>query len=87
MIAGLPVVRTIGSVRDAEGHQGTAVAIDEHTSDGDLEHRLIIDEASGIALAYEQVVKPAGRNAGRAPGSLINSVVRGTRSGRARNHP
>lgn len=34
MIAGLPAVRTIGSVRDAEGRQGTAVAIDEHTSDG-----------------------------------------------------
>ncbi|WP_433146428.1 CU044_5270 family protein [Actinomadura nitritigenes] len=76
MIADLPTVRTIGSVRDAEGRRGTAVAIDEHTSDGDLEHRLIIDQASGTALAYEQLVlKPAGRNAGRAPGSLINSVV------------
>ncbi|MGI5329347.1 CU044_5270 family protein [Actinomadura nitritigenes] len=76
MIADLPTVRTIGPVRDAEGRQGTAVAIDEHTSDGDLEHRLIIDQASGTALAYEQVVlRPAGKNAGRAPGSLINSVV------------
>ncbi|MBO2458362.1 CU044_5270 family protein [Actinomadura violacea] len=76
MIADLPSVRTIGPVRDAEGRRGTAVAIDEHTSGGDLEHRLVIDEASGRALAYEQVVlRPAGENAGRAPGSLINSVV------------
>ncbi|MFD0686174.1 CU044_5270 family protein [Actinomadura fibrosa] len=76
MVADLPSVRTIGSVRDAEGRRGTAVAIDERTSGGLLEHRLIIDQASGRALAYEKLVlKPAGDNAGRAPGSLINSVA------------
>ncbi|WP_141577739.1 CU044_5270 family protein [Actinomadura sp. WMMA1423] len=76
MIADLPTVRTIGTVRDAEGRRGTAVAIDEDTPDGVLEHRLIIDQASGTALAYERLaLEPAGRNAGRAPGSLINSVV------------
>jgi hypothetical protein len=59
MLAALPGVKLIGTVRDADGRKGTAVAMDE-IDPGDkpeqIQHRLVIDPADGRALADEEVV-------------------------------
>ncbi|MFI7129420.1 CU044_5270 family protein [Nonomuraea sp. NPDC050153] len=77
MLAELDDVRVIEDVTDAEGRTGTAVAIDEPTLGGGVaEHRLIIDEATGQALASEYVaVKPRGLQAGFEPGTMWNSTA------------
>ncbi|MFG6201996.1 CU044_5270 family protein [Nonomuraea sp. JJY05] len=77
MLAELGDVRVIENVTDAEGRTGTAVAINEQTADGGVtEHRLIIDEATGQALANEYVVvKPRGLQAGFEPGTMWNSIA------------
>lgn len=57
MLAALPEAKLLGTVRDADGRSGTAVGIDsidpmgrpDHVS----QHRLIIDGATGHALADE----------------------------------
>ncbi|MET9245322.1 CU044_5270 family protein [Nonomuraea sp. NPDC003709] len=75
MLAELGDVRVIENVTDAEGRTGTAVAINEPTVDGGVtEHRLIIDEETGSALASEYVaVKPRGFQTGFEPGTMWNS--------------
>ncbi|MEU6786795.1 CU044_5270 family protein [Nonomuraea angiospora] len=77
MLAELGDVRVIENVTDAEGRTGTAVAINEQTADGGVtEHRLIIDEATGQALANEYVVvKPRGLQAAFEPGTMWNSIA------------
>jgi hypothetical protein len=59
MLAALPGVKLIGTVRDADGRTGTAVAMDD-IDPGDkpenIQHRLVIDPANGRALADEEVV-------------------------------
>ncbi|MGW6505400.1 CU044_5270 family protein [Nonomuraea angiospora] len=77
MLAELDDVRVIQNVTDAEGRTGTAVAINEPTlADGVAEHRLIIDEATGSALASEYVaVKPRGMQTGLEPGTMWNSTA------------
>ncbi|MEV4582915.1 CU044_5270 family protein [Nonomuraea jabiensis] len=77
MLAELDDVRVIENVTDAEGRTGTAVAINEPTfDDGVAEHRLIIDEATGSALASEYVaVKPRGFQTGFEPGTMWNSIA------------
>ncbi|MEV1169645.1 CU044_5270 family protein [Nonomuraea sp. NPDC049784] len=75
MLAELDGVKVIENVTDAEGRRGTAVAIKERTQgDGVSENRLIFDEATGRALANENVVvKPGGFQAGFEPGTVWNS--------------
>ncbi|WP_433180061.1 CU044_5270 family protein [Actinoallomurus sp. CA-150999] len=75
MLADLKMVKAIGAVKDAQGRTGTAIAVTEPTKgNGTLQHRLIIDTATGRALAEELIVlKPAGSTAGLAPGSLYSS--------------
>lgn len=69
MIADLRTVRSVGRTRDVQGRTGIAVALDERTSDGLFQHRLIINPATGRALGYEKIlVKPAGTNADRPAG-------------------
>ncbi|MEV4621054.1 CU044_5270 family protein [Asanoa sp. NPDC049573] len=55
MLAGVPGVTVLGPVTDAAGRSGIAVAI-EHRGDGGArgQVRLIIDPASGAALAQER---------------------------------
>ncbi|WP_431933784.1 CU044_5270 family protein [Nonomuraea jabiensis] len=77
MLAELGDVRVVENVTDAEGRTGTAVAINEPTLGGGVaEHRLIIDEAAGTALASEYVaVKPRGLQTGFEPGTMWNSIA------------
>ncbi|MDP9864562.1 MULTISPECIES: CU044_5270 family protein [Streptosporangium] len=84
MLADLESIEVVGDVTDAEGRTGTAVAIEERTEvKGDseedgaiLQRRLIFDEATGRALASENiVVRPGGHQAGFAPGTRWNSQV------------
>jgi hypothetical protein len=72
MLSKLDGVTVIGTVKDPDGRTGTAVAINE----GGTQHRLIVDRASGRALASEEVVvKPTGTTEGFAPGSVFASSV------------
>lgn len=84
MLADLDTVEVIENVADAEGRQGTAVAIEQKVkmkaSDkkyaGVLENRLIFDQATGQALANESVVvKPGGYQAAFEPGTVWNSTA------------
>lgn len=59
MLAGLAGVSLIGTVRDADGHKGTAVAMPEIAPGGEpeqVQHRLVVDPAGGRAIADEWVV-------------------------------
>lgn len=75
MLADLDTVDVIEDVTDAEGRQGTAVAIKERIKgSGVLENRLIFDQATGRALANESVVvKPGGLQSAFEPGTVWNS--------------
>ncbi|GAA4494975.1 hypothetical protein GCM10023191_034990 [Actinoallomurus oryzae] len=59
MLAELPGVKLIGTVRDPDGRQGTAVAMDR-IGPGDrplrIQRRLVVDTKTGRALADEEVV-------------------------------
>ena len=72
MLAALDTVDVIENVTDAEGRQGTAVAIEERTKgSGVLENRLIFDQATGRGLANENVVvKPGGLPSDFEPGTV-----------------
>jgi hypothetical protein len=59
MLAALPGVKLVGTVHDADGRKGTAVAmneIDPADKPDQVQLRLVIDPADGRALAYENVV-------------------------------
>ncbi|MEV6157238.1 CU044_5270 family protein [Nonomuraea sp. NPDC052129] len=75
MLAGLDTVDVIEGVTDAEGRQGSAVAIEEHTKgSGVVERRLIFDQATGRALGNESVVvKPGGRQTALPAGTVWSS--------------
>ncbi|MEV4106815.1 CU044_5270 family protein [Nonomuraea sp. NPDC049695] len=77
MLAELDDVKVVENVTDAEGRPGTAVTINERTQGGGVtENRLIFDEATGRALANENVVvKPGGLQAGFEPGTVWNSTA------------
>jgi hypothetical protein len=74
MLADLKTVRAVGTVKDAQGREGTAVAVTEDTkAAGLLQHRLIISSA-GEALGQETVaLRPAGTTAGLPAGSVESS--------------
>lgn len=77
MLAALKSVQAVGGLKDAAGRTGTAISIVEKTTvNGVLQHRLIIDEATGRALGSDIViVKPAGVNAMLPAGSLLSSTT------------
>ncbi|MFG1703970.1 CU044_5270 family protein [Nonomuraea sp. M3C6] len=77
MLADLDSVELVENVTDAEGRQGTAVSVEEHTKGaGVLENRLVFDESTGRALANESVVvKPGGFQAGFEPGTVWHSIA------------
>jgi hypothetical protein len=78
MLAALHTVKVTENVTDAEGRQGTAVSIKEDGDEklGVREMRLILDEATGRALATENVVvEPGGMQTGLEPGTVWNSDV------------
>lgn len=82
MLAGLKTIKVVRDVTDAEGRTGTAVAIEGQAKlnatakddGGILQTRLVFDETTGQALARESVVvRPGGRVAGFAPGTVWSS--------------
>ncbi|MFI7152025.1 CU044_5270 family protein [Nonomuraea sp. NPDC050022] len=75
MLADLDTVDVIENVTDAEGRQGTAVAVKERTKgSGVLENRLIFDQTTGRGLANENVVvKSGGLQSAFEPGTVWNS--------------
>ncbi|MEU4536880.1 CU044_5270 family protein [Streptosporangium sp. NPDC023825] len=82
MLADLKTIKVSRGVTDAEGRTGSAVAIegparakaDAKGADGVLLDRLIFDEATGRALARENVVmRPGGLQAGFEPGTVWHS--------------
>ncbi|WP_433514912.1 CU044_5270 family protein [Nonomuraea sp. CA-143628] len=75
MLADLDTVDVIENVTDAEGRQGTAVAVKEHTKySGVVETRLIFNQATGRGLANESVlVKPEGVQSAFEPGTVWSS--------------
>ena len=72
VLAGLPGVRALGTVKDQRGRVGQAVATTERrAAEGTFEIRLIFDPNTGAALAREyRAVAPAGRSAWLKAGQL-----------------
>lgn len=77
LIADLPGVRSLGVVADQRGREGEGFAFtSENAVGGAIEHRYVIDPASGRALGQEsRVLRPAGTTARREPGSLLSYSV------------
>ena len=73
LLAELPGVRELGTVRDVRGRAGQAVAfVQDSPERGSFEVRLIIDTDTGRALAQERrAVRPRGRSSWIAPGTLV----------------
>ena len=74
MIASLPGVRALGTVRDQRDRAGEAVAFTRSFgANGAIEERLIIDPKTGQGLAREsRVVKPGGSTAWLEAGVLYS---------------
>ncbi|WP_026406202.1 CU044_5270 family protein [Actinomadura rifamycini] len=75
MLAGLESVEGAGEVTDSRGRTGQGVAIDEDTPLGTIRHRLVIDPASGRALADEQVLLKPAAGVERAAGTVLSSAA------------
>lgn len=75
MLADLPQVRSLGKVTDAQGRTGLGVGLDEKTRAGLVRHRLVIDPATGGALAGERVLVRPAVGEGRAPGTILGSTA------------
>lgn len=78
MLAALPGVKLVGTVHDADGRKGTAVAmneIDPADKPEQLQLRLVIDPADGRALAYEDVVLGANIIYPSLPAGTIASTT------------
>ena len=77
MLAALPGVKSLGSVRDAAGREGIGVASTSRTQAGGAqESLLIVNPATGLPMDQElRVVKASGSTAGLKPGSLASYQV------------
>jgi hypothetical protein len=78
MLAALPGVKLVGTVHDADGRKGTAVAmneIDPADKPDQVQLRLVIDPADGRALAYENVVLGANIIYPSLPAGTIASTT------------
>ncbi|WP_433560097.1 CU044_5270 family protein [Pseudonocardia xinjiangensis] len=74
MLADLSGVRDLGTVQDADGRAGQAVAITEKSPNGTFETRLIIDPASGDPLSREtRAVQPAGTTVLTSYGLVVDT--------------
>ncbi|WP_141579284.1 CU044_5270 family protein [Actinomadura sp. WMMA1423] len=74
MLAGLPSVRSLGKVTDPQGRTGTAIALDEKTRLGVLRDEMIIDLASGRALASMNVMVSPAPGVGIPAGRTMSST-------------
>lgn len=77
LIAALPGVRTLGVVADQLGRPGEGFAFTSAgAAIGSIEHRFVIDSATGRALGQETgVLRPSGTTARLEPGSLLGYSV------------
>jgi hypothetical protein len=78
MLATLPDVKLAGTVRDAYGREGTAVAMDEIDPLGQpihVQQRLVIAPASGRALASEEVVLGPNANFPGLPAGFVGRTT------------
>jgi hypothetical protein len=76
MLSALPSVRSLGAVKDPAGRHGVAIAFTERTPNGVVEHRLVIDKATGNALAEVLVIRtPGGVNAVLPAGTTLSATT------------
>ncbi|MEU7800393.1 CU044_5270 family protein [Micromonospora arborensis] len=77
LIATLPGVRSLGEVADQRGRTGQGFAFTSGSAaTGSIEHRFVVDAATGRALGEEsRVLRPAGTTARLEPGSLLGYSV------------
>ncbi|MEV4004080.1 CU044_5270 family protein [Actinomadura sp. NPDC049753] len=75
MLAGLPAVRSLGKVTDPQGRTGNAIALDEKTPQGVIREQMIIDLASGTALASMNVMVAPAAGASVPAGRTMNSTT------------
>ncbi|MGC4746822.1 CU044_5270 family protein [Micromonospora sp. DT201] len=77
LIATLPGVRSLGAVADQRGRMGQGFAFTSGSAaNGSIEHRFVVDTATGRALGEEsRVLRPAGTTARLEPGSLLGYSV------------
>ncbi|MFD0905085.1 CU044_5270 family protein, partial [Actinomadura sediminis] len=75
MLAGLPAVEGVGEITDSRGRTGRAVAFDEDTPLGTIRHRLVLDPATGRALADERVLLEPAPGVDRAAGTVLSSAA------------
>ncbi|MEV4495772.1 CU044_5270 family protein [Micromonospora arborensis] len=77
LIATLPGVRSLGEVADQRGRTGQGFAFTSGSAaTGSVEHRFVVDAATGRALGEEsRVLRPAGTTARLEPGSLLGYSV------------
>ncbi|MFD0525652.1 CU044_5270 family protein [Paractinoplanes durhamensis] len=77
LIAGLDGVRPLGVVADQHGREGQGFAFTATNAfTGSIEHRFVIDAATGRALGEEsRVLQPGGTTAHFGPGSLLGYTV------------
>ncbi|NYD47849.1 hypothetical protein BJY14_003832 [Actinomadura luteofluorescens] len=75
MLAGLPAVRSLGKVTDPQGRTGNAIALDDKTPQGVIRDEMIIDLASGNALAGLNVMVAPAAGASVPAGRTMNSTA------------
>ncbi|GAA4361173.1 hypothetical protein GCM10023088_01290 [Actinomadura verrucosospora] len=75
MLAGLPAVRSLGKVTDPQGRTGNAIALDEKTRQGVIRQEMIIDLASGAALASMNVMVAPAAGASVPAGRTMDSTA------------
>ncbi|MEU8124403.1 CU044_5270 family protein [Spirillospora sp. NPDC049024] len=75
MLAELPEVRSLGKVTDPEGRTGNAIAVREKTRQGVTEEKMIIDLASGTALARVLIMVAPAPGSEVPAGRTMNSTT------------
>ncbi|MBD2899858.1 hypothetical protein amrb99_88550 [Actinomadura sp. RB99] len=73
LLAGLKTVDSVGRVTDPQGRTGDAIGMTEKSAGGTVRHLLVIDPATGKALADERVLlAPSGKEP-RPAGTVLDS--------------
>lgn len=73
MLAGLKTVDSVGKVTDPQGRTGDAIGMTEKGVSGVVRHLLVIDPATGKALADERVLLTPSAKEPRPAGTVLDS--------------
>ncbi|HEU5025687.1 MAG TPA: CU044_5270 family protein [Spirillospora sp.] len=73
MLAGLKTVDSVGRVTDPRGRTGDAIGMKEKDASGVVRHLLVIDPATGKALADERVLVTPSAKEPRPAGTVLGS--------------